>query len=395
MGNDRLGGSRRYYFLPNTYNLNQGGYWFGNSNGSSQNSYYSGATEGALGNPAITWERAKKYDVGLEVHFFEDRLSLVGDWFKEDRNNILTTLGTIPSVYGVPSSSVPPANVGITKNEGWEFMFRWEDHVRDLSYSIEGNINYARNKIIYRAEANNPYPWMNQTGYSIGQRFGLTSDGLYNTLEELNNRPYNTYTSNRATLGDVKYKDLNGDGLIDSKDNAPIGYPNYPEYHFSTKVKLAYKGFDLNVLFTGTANGSYYLSSGYTIPFFKRAGNAWQWMYDGRWTEEKYLAGEEINYPRSTFDANGTHNNYLQSDYWMKSNNFIKIKNIELGYTFKTEKSHLLSRISALRIYANANNVYTFRNKLSDIGIDPETSDGRTYIYPLTSVVTLGLNLQF
>ncbi|WP_423126656.1 SusC/RagA family TonB-linked outer membrane protein [Gaoshiqia sp. Z1-71] len=395
VGNDQLGGSRRYYYLPNTYNLNQGGYWLGNSDGSSANSYYYGATEGALGNPAITWERAKKYDVGLEIHFFKDKLSVVGDWFKEDRNNILTTLGTIPAIYGVAASSVPPANVGITTNQGYEIVLRWAEHVGNWSYSIEGDLSYARNKIIYKAEANNPYPWMNATGFSIGQRFGLVSDGLFNTVEELINRPYNTYTSNQATLGDIRYKDLNGDGLIDSKDIAPIGFPNYPQYHYNTKLKVAYKGFDVNLLFVGTANGSYYLNSGYTIPFFKRAGNAWQWMYDGRWTEEKYLAGEKITYPRSTFDATTSHNNYRQSDYWMKSSNFFKLKNIELGYTFETKRSQFLNRINTLRIYANANNVYTFRNKLTDIGIDPETTDGSTYIYPLTSVFTIGFSMQF
>lgn len=395
VGNDQLGGSRRYYYLPNTYNLNQGGYWLGNSNGSSQNSYYPGATEGALGNPAITWERAKKYDVGLEMHFFKSRLSLVADWFKENRNNILTTLGTIPAIYGVPASSVPPTNVGITKNQGYEVMLKWEEHVRDWSYSIEGDLSYARNKIIYKAEANNPYPWMNQTGFSIGQRFGLTSDGLFNTIEELNNRPNNTFTSNRATLGDIRYKDLNGDALIDNKDIAPIGFPNYPEFHFNTKMKVAYKGFDVNLLFVGTANGSYYLNSGYTIPFFKRAGNAWQWMYDGRWTQEKYLAGEKISYPRATFDANTTHNNYLQNDYWMVSSNFVKLKNVELGYSFITKNSNMLSKINSMRIYANANNIFTFRNKLTSIGIDPETTDGSTYIYPLTRVITVGLSMQF
>jgi TonB-linked SusC/RagA family outer membrane protein len=395
VGNDQLGGSRRYYYLPNTYNLGQGGYWFGNSDGSSQNSYYQGATEGALGNQNITWERAKKYDVGMELGFFRDRLFITADWFKEDRNNILTTLGTIPAIYGVPGNSVPPANVGITKNEGYEVQIRWEDHVGDWSYSIEGSTSYSRNKIIYRAEAQNPYPWMNATGFSIGQRFGLRSDGLYNTVEELNNRPYNTFTSNRATLGDVRYKDLNGDGLIDSKDIAPIGYPNYPEYHFSSKIKIAYKGFDLNVLFLGSANGSYYLNSGYTIPFFKRAGNAWQWMYDGRWTMEKYLAGEEITYPRSTFDATNDHNNYLTSDYWMRSNNFFKLKNIEIGYTMQPDSFKFLKLVQGLRIYMNANNLFTFKNELTAIGIDPEVTDGRTYIYPLTKVVTVGLSFQF
>jgi len=395
VGNDQLGGNRRYYYLPNTYNLGQGGYWFGNSNGSSQNSYYQGATEGALGNPNITWERARKYDVGLEVNFLNDRLHFMTDWFKEDRNNILTTLGTIPAVYGVPSNSVPPANVGITENKGFEVVLKWEDHINALSYSIEGNMSYARNKIIYKAEAENPYPWMNATGFSIGQRFGLRSDGLFNTQEELNNRPYNTYTSNRATLGDVRYVDLNGDGLIDSKDVAPIGYPNYAEIQYNTKLRLVYKGFDMNVLFTGAANGSYYLNSGYTIPFFKRAGNAWQWMYDNRWTQEKYLAGEKITYPRSTFDATPDHNNYLQSDFWMRSSNFLKLKNIEFGYTMQPDTFKFLKMVQGLRIYVNANNLFTFRNELTDIGIDPEITDGRSYIYPLTKVVTVGLSFQF
>ena len=396
VGNDQLGGNRRFYYLPNTYNLNQGGYWLGNSDGSSQNPYWVGATEGVIGNPDITWERAKKYDVGIEARFFRNRLSLVADWFREDRRNILTTLGTIPIIYGVSSDKVPPVNVGITKNQGYELLLSWEDQIGNWRYSLSGDVSYSRNKIVYKAEAENPYPWMNQTGFSIGQRFGLVSDGFFNTNEELANRPYNTYTANRATLGDIRYVDLNGDGLIDNKDIAPIGYPNYPEYHFNVKASVGWKGFDLRVLFIGTANGSYYLNSGYTMPFFKRAGNAWKWMYDGRWTAERSAAGKKITFPRMTFDTTSSDNNYLTSDFWMKSSNFFKIKNIELGYTFDMTRGRLArSRIRALRVYFNANNVYTFKNELTDIGIDPETTDGSTYIYPLTSVFSFGINLKF
>lgn len=237
---------------------------------------------------------------------------------------------------------------------------------------------------------------MNSTGFSIGQRFGLVSDGFFNTNEELANRPYNTYTANRATLGDIRYVDLNGDGLIDNKDVSPIGYPNYPEYHFNVKASLGWKGFDLRVLFIGAANGSYYLTPGMVMPFYKKAGNAWKWMYDGRWTAEKYTAGETATFPRATFDSTSSDNNYLTSDFWMKSSNFFKIKNIELGYTFDMTRGSLArSRISAIRVYFNANNVYTFKNELTDIGIDPETLDGSTYIYPLTSVFSFGVNLTF
>ena len=395
VGNDRLGGSRRYYYLPNTYNLNQGGYYLGNSNGSSQNTYFYGATEGNLGNPSITWERAKKTDIGVETKFFNNRLSIDFDWFYENRSNILTTLGIIPIIYGVDSGSVPPANVGITTNKGYELVINWSDKKGDFIYSIGGDLSYSRNKIIYKAEASNPYYWMNSTGFAIGQRFGLVSDGLFNTAEELANRPYNTYTSNAATLGDIRYKDLDGDGLINQNDTAPIGYPNYAQYHFNVKLHFGWKGLDLKLLLTGSANGSYYLSPGYTIPFYKNAGNAWKWQYDGRWTEEKYLAGEEISYPRATYSATAAHNNYLTSDYWMVSTNHFKLKNVELGYTFDLSNKGKRNIVQACRIFANANNVYTFRNALTKYGIDPETTDGSTYVYPLTRVFTFGLSLRF
>lgn len=396
VGNDRLGAARRYYYLPNTYYLNQTGYYLGNGNGSSANTYFAGATEGVLGNPDITWERSRKYDIGVETKFFSDRLSLDFDYFYEKRDNILTTLGTIPAIYGVSSGAVPPANVGITENRGYELVLGWEDTVGDFTYSVRGDLSWSRNKIIYKAEAKNPYPWMNETGHAIGQRFGLINDGLFNTEEELADRPYNTYTANQATLGDIRYKDLDGDGYINQNDVAPIGFPNYAEYHFNVKLHLAWKGLDLRMLFTGSANGSYYLSSGYTIPFFKNAGNAWKWQYDGRWTAEKYAAGEKITYPRATYSATSSHNNYLTSDYWMVSTNHFKLKNVELGYTFNVKKGILSQlNVQSLRLFMNANNVYTFRNALTPYGIDPETTDGSTYLYPLTRVFTFGVNLRF
>ena len=395
VGNDQLGASRRYYYLPNTWNLNQGGYWLGNGNGSAPDTYFAGASEGSLGNAAITWERARKYDVGLESKFFSSRLSLDFDWFYEHRNNILTTIGIIPGIYGVPQNDVPPANVGITTNQGYELVANWTDKVGDFIYTVGGSLSYARNKIVYMAEANNPFEWMNKTGHMIGQRYGLTNLGLFNTQEELDARPNNTYTGNQATLGDIRYKDLDGDGKIDQNDVGPIGFPNYALYHYNIKIQLGYKGFDLKMLFTGSKDGSYYLSSGYTIPFFKDAGNAWKWQYDGRWTQEKYLAGEPITYPRATFGATPSHNNYLVSDYWMVSTDHFKLKNIEVGYTFDLGKGGRNTILQALRVYANANNVFTFPNALTPYGIDPETTDGSTYVYPLTRIFMAGLSFRF
>ena len=399
VGNDLLGTTgRRYLYLPNTYNINQGGYWLGNSDGTSANPYYPGITEGAIGNPNITWEKAQKTDIGFESSFLNDRLSFTFDWFHEKRDNILTTLGIIPNIYGVPDYAVPPANVGETRNQGYEIVLGWNDKIGEVGYFLEGHLSYAKNKIIYKAEAPNPYDWMNATGKSIGQRFGLISDGFFNTQQELSNRPYNTFTSNKATLGDIRYKDLNGDGLIDNKDIAPIGYPNHAQYQYGIKLGFNYKGFDLSVLFNGTANGSFYLPEGFTIPYFQSGGNAWKWMYDGRWTPEKAATGKKITYPRATYNQTYSDNNFLVSDFWIISNNFFRLKNVEIGYTFPTQGHFLhMLKINSLRIYANGNNLFTFKNDLTDIGIDPETPDGsrNKYIFPLISTFNMGLKVQF
>mgnify|MGYP001488345017 CR=1 FL=1 len=397
VGNDLLGGTgRRYLYLPNTYNLNQGGYYLGTSDGSSPNTYFPGANEGAIGNPFITWEKAKKTDIGFESMFFSNRLSVNYDRFFESRNNILTTLGIIPGIYGVPGSSVPPANIGQTENKGYELTVGWKDRVNDFGYFFEGHLTHTRNKVIYRAEAPNPYDWMNATGKSIGQRFGLHSDGFYNTQEDLNNRPFNTYTSNRATLGDIRYKDINGDGFIDNKDVAPIGYPNFPEYQFGLKLGMDYKGFEIRALFNGSKNGSFYMPDGFVIPYILNGGNAWQWMFDGRWTPEKAAAGEKITYPRATYSYSYSDNNFLTSDFWLRSTDFFRLKNIEVAYTFAKGAWMQRLRLNALRIFATGNNIYTFKNDLTDIGIDPEAPDGRNkYIFPLLKTYNFGLNVQF
>jgi TonB-linked SusC/RagA family outer membrane protein len=403
VGNDMLGG-RRYLYLPNSYNMNLSnqssqGYYLGNSNGSSSNAYYHGASEGALGNPIVTWEKSKKLDIGLESRFFSDRLSFTADYFHESRSNILTNSGVIPLTFGVLGSNTPPINIGSTVNRGYELSMTWKDKTGQVGYSVNLGVSYAKNKILYQAEAPNPYPWMNRTGFPIGQYFGLVNDGFFNTPQELANGSYNTYVNNVATLGDIRYKDLNGDGIIDNKDIAPIGYTNLPQYHFNATLGINYKGFDASVLFIGTANGSYMLNlsaGSYVIPFWKSTGNVWQWQYDGQWTAAKAASGAKISFPRPIIDgSNSSSDSYLSSDFWLKSNNFIRIKNLEVGYTLPTGLTKHLS-INSLRAYFNASNLFTFKNALSQYGVDPEQTDnGSIFLYPFTKVINFGLNVQF
>lgn len=396
VGNDQIGG-RRYLYLPNSWVTNSTGYYLGNSNGSSTNPYYGGAAESALGNPQVTWERAKKVNLAVDMRFIKDKLNVTGEFFNEKRNNILVTSGVIPSPYGVPQGNTAPLNLGKVSNEGFEIQAGWNDKIGSVSYFIKANYSFARNKIDYRAEAPYPYPWMNATGFAIGQYKGLLTNGFYNTQEELKNRPYNTFGGNNARLGDLKFKDITGDGILNNQDMVPIGYSNLPQVAYNLSVGFSYKGFDISALFIGTAKGSFpqfnYILS---TPFAKNGGAVLQNMYDGHWTAEKLAKGATITYPEISFSGGQSNNNVL-SDFWLKSNNFHRLKNLELGYSFKAEfLSH--AGIKSMRLYANGNNLLTWGSNLVP-GIDPEQADaGKNsygYLFPLTKTYNLGLNIQF
>jgi TonB-linked SusC/RagA family outer membrane protein len=400
VGNDRIGGNR-YLYLPDSFTLNQNnnGYYFGNSDGSVVNPFYSGVIEGNIGNPAVTWERAKKKNLGIELRFLADRLAVTADIFQESRDNILTRLQTIPYTYGVATNSVPPVNVGKVTNHGYELVVNWRDKAGQFGYFVTGNLNYARNKVVFQAEAIRAYPWMSATGYAYNQYKGYLTDGFFNTQEELNNRPNNTINANQQALGDVRYKDINGDGLIDQKDIVPIGYSNVPQYTFSLKTGFTFKGFDVNVLFTGSAKGSFNLANYQMItPFFQKAGNVIQWQFDGRWTAEKVANGEKISYPRATIQGGtGKEANFLPSDLWIISSNYLRLKNIEVGYTLPQFDFLKRVHISSIRVYGNGNNLATWNSEMLKKGIDPEAQDGLSgrAVYPITQVFVFGAQLRF
>lgn len=396
VGNDQTG-AKRYMYLPDAWSVNSAGYSFGNSDGSSNNPYYTGASESALGNPKVTWERARKVNLSADLKFIKDKLFLTASWFKEKRNNILVTSGIIPGTFGVPKDLTPALNLGGVSNRGFEIESGWNDKIGSFSYFIKGNYSFARNKIDYLAEASNPYAWMNATGYAIGQYKGLLTDGFYNTTEELNNRPYNKY-GNNARLGDLKFRDINGDAIIDNKDLVPIGYSNLPQVAFNLSFGFSIKGFDVSALFIGTDRGSF-PQFGYILstPFAKNVGEVLQYAYDGHWTAEKYANGEPIYYPSLSFSG-GQSNNATLSDFWLKSNSFKRLKNLEIGYTFNRSAFLNRANIKGIRIYANGNNLFTWGSHLID-GIDPEQADtGKNnmgYLFPLTRTYNFGLNVQF
>lgn len=401
-GNSNIGGNR-FLYLPGTwaehgYSTPMEGYSWGSSNGTTLNPSFNGKYEYSTGNPVVTWEKKESYNIGLDLKFFKDRLSISGDVFKDERNNILTKLETVSAVVGMSASALPPVNVGRMSNKGFELEMGWDHGIgRDFHYHIGGNLSYAVNKIEYMAEPEYAYEWMNTTGFAYGQYKGLYNEGFYNSAEEVANHPYNDIDANKVQGGDLRIVDINGDGLIDSKDNVPIGFSNIPRCTFSADIMLAYKGFSVALLFTGSTMGSFAMRDYLIVPFSQDQSTPLSYM-TGRWTAERYEAGKEITYPRMSANLATSQNNESNS-FWLRSTDHIKLKNIEVSYDFANIKALRKANISGLRIFFNANNLYTWAKDGLIDGIDPElTNDSTTnrgLIYPLTRVYNFGLNIVF
>lgn len=400
VGNDMIGGGR-FLYLPGTWTAVANGYYFGPSGGGSQAPYYPGSTESSVGNPDVTWEKSKKANLGLEINLFKDKLSLIGDVFKENRDNLLWTSLSTPAIV---SRFLPPANIGKMENKGYELQLAWKDQIgTDFYYGIKANLSYARNKILFMDEPSNSYNWLNATGFAYGQYKGFKTNGFYNTSEETFNRPYSSIDANKVQPGDMKYIDINGDGIIDRNDKVPIGNSNLPRYYFGSTVNFGYKGLELAVLFTGSAKGTMTMwsseASSLVSPFFMLYSNSFAFQYDNRWTPEAVATGQTPSFPRASTLNNSNQNGANQSDFWLMPTDFIKLKNVELSYRFTNLGKMKRMGLSGIRIYVSGNNLHTWKkSKLLD-GFDPEQADvgsaATGYIYPPTQIYNAGLNLQF
>jgi TonB-linked SusC/RagA family outer membrane protein len=387
VGNDKTGGDR-FLYLPDVYTYLNGannGYWFGTRGENLQK--YTGSAEGQIGNPNVTWERARKANIGIDIRLFKSKLSLTADYFSENRDNILWYRGTIPAFV---AATLPKVNLGKVANKGVEFDVSWRNSIQDFSYWLNGNFSFARNKILYRDEAPMPYDWMNQTGFSVGQYKGYVTNGFYNTQEEVDNRPYYAFSGTPVQRGDLKFVDINGDGIINEQDIVPIGFSSaLPEIGYGVSFGATYKSFDFSVLFQGVGNSSLLLRemSGWAFDQQWRSTLA---VFKERWSVERYEAGETITQPR--LSSNGaTSINAVTSDFLLKNSDYLRLKNVEIGY--KLPKA-LLKKIGITsgRIYVNGNNLLTFTSLKN---VDPESKSTSGSYYPLTRVFNIGVNLQF
>lgn len=405
--------SARYLYLPDTwqyvngYNAG-GGYTFGTLNDRNR---IQGAQENVLGNPNVTWETATKSNIGLETHLFNDRLSLIYDHYNEHRKNILSYKGSVP---GIVQATLPPYNLGEVKNWGDEIELSYTSAPGKFTWWIKGNASTNHNKILFKDEAIAPgLEYQAATGRPINQGSYLQADGLYTSWSQLykidgngnpilsqpvlavgaDGKPYNNAAGNPvyqkdlgyagAPLqpGEVRLKDVNGDGVINEKDYVRSGKTDLPTLSYGVSFGFSFHGFDFSALFQGQSGVAKYAMQ--ELHFNKQ-----QSLFDvdlNRYTQDRYDHGDRIDFPIAAYNQDAAYNTFF-----LKSTAFVRLKNAEIGYTLKPE---LLKKIGvrSARFYINGYNLYTWSpNKIWG---DPENLG---YIgYPLTRTYNVGVNVNF
>lgn len=367
VGNDNIGGIR--YMFDQYYDGY--GYHLGNSN-----NVQDGLVQGKLANPDVTWEKEKKFNVGFEATLV-NKIDVSFDYFIQKRSNILSQpYRTVPDYLGI---SRPDINIGKVDNKGLETSIRYNEiGKKDLTYFVETSFWYAKNKVVYNAEAIQENEYLYGTGRIVGQPFVLEAIGFFKDEDDILKSPTQTFTDVRP--GDIKYKDQNKDGKIDSNDYYPIGYTSMPQITLGLHGGITFKGFDMDIFFQGAANRTVYCGGKYYHAFQNDAKVSSIAL--GRWTPE---TAETATYPRLSSENNL--NNYQASSFWQKNGNFLKLRSLEIGYTLPFQLSRKIN-LEKVRIFANGTNLFSLDHM--DGFTDPETMSG----YPALRTISFGLSIQ-
>ena len=393
VGNDSTNGAR-FLYLPGAWQFYSGSMTVNPQNrgtnfGTSGN-WLQAVKELTSGNPNVTWETARKTNIGVDVGFFKDRLHAYVDFFWEDRTGILVSnASTLPAVTSLPSSYV---NEGRVKNHGYEITLNWEDKIGDFRYSISPNVSFARNEVVEMLEVEPMYEYLKHTGLPVGQPFGYDLFEFYQPgTEERYLEKYGVAMPDQNVAlkyGDCVYVDLNGDGVIDANDQKPLGYTSNPELTYSLNTSFHYKNFDFSMLWTAADHVSRTLNGYFRDQFGSTNTSALtQWVADNSWTEDNPNA----ILPRISF-TNRVHNN-RDSQAWMINSKYARLKNMEIGYTINKPKN--MPFFNYIRVYLSGQNLLTF----SEFdGNDPEAPGSGLDFgvrYPMTRVVNIGAQLNF
>lgn len=374
VGSDAVPDNR---YLYQQFYYQGGGYSFGETNNQTGGIY-----EGSLGNPNVTWEKARKKDIGIDANIFKDKITFTIDYFNDYRYDQLFYPASVSSILGIGFAR---ENLAIVRNSGWDGQIKFQNHFGKVFYDISGVFSYAKNKIIYQDEAAPAYPWLTKTGQSIGQPFGYTWNGFYQSQEDIDKSPKPLVDPSSIKPGDLKYKDLNGDGIIDERDQGPIGKPNLPSTTLGLTLGVHYKGLDISVLFQGSFNYSFSIQGIGIEPFQSQM----QPVHLERWTPEN---NTDAKFPRLTSNASGVSSpTAFPSSFWLINAMYVRMKTVEIGY--RLPKRIIPFKIDNARFYISAYNLFTWTN-YSLYQQDPEVSSnsaGDAYINQ--RIINLGLQV--
>jgi TonB-linked SusC/RagA family outer membrane protein len=404
VGNDNIG-SQRFFYLSNVA-INEGRLGGAGSNfvaGYQYNGFgtgLSGVRITAYANPNIGWEVAYKGNFGVELGLFNNKLEIQADYWHEHRTNILQPRADIPVDMGLWET--PQVNVGEAKGRGLDIQVDYNHQItKDLWITGRGNFTYAHSEYLYYEEPNfatQGLPWRSKVGRTTTQEEGYIAERLFIDEGEIANSPRQEVgTDTRYMAGDIKYKDLNGDGVVNSSDMAAIGYPKTPEINYGFGFTIGYKNLDFSVFFQGSGRSSFFIDPGAMMPF-KRGSDAEtgkitetgmaQFIADDHWTEleqNPYAA-----WPRLSFGSDQYENNTVKSTYWMRTSQFLRFKSFEVGYTLPKKLCDKLL-LTGARFYLSGNNLLLFSKfKTWDVEMG---SSGLNY--PLQRVFNIGVNFSF
>ncbi|GAA4434911.1 TonB-dependent receptor [Ravibacter arvi] len=379
IGSDKIGGDRRFAY--NSEMQFTGGYHFG----STGQRYVGGIATGHPGNPNVAWENAIKTNIGVELGVW-DQLKLQMDYFNEKREGIYILQQSVPSIVGVNVAQY--VNLGKMENKGVDASLEYTYTKGDWLVSGRGNFTYNRNKKLYDDRPTPIWAYQEEAGKSHLQQFGLVSLGLFESYQDIENSPDQKFGS--VQPGDIKYKDINGDGMVDSYDRIAIGRTTVPEISWGFGISAKYKNFDLSGFFQGVGNVTRIISG---EPLMGPSGSIlvngqiFSEVAEKRWTPRN--PNPDAEFPRLSLAFN--ENNRQSSTYYQRDMSFVRLKNAEAGYTLPKKMIQRLG-LSTVRVYAQAVNLLTFSKfKMWDPELD--TSFGN--IYPQMKVVNFGLNLNF